>query len=238
MLRLDDTKPGAALLWSGPGEQDRGMTPRPEHAELGHRHPGARRRLRLRPRQRRSAALSRGCNRQAACGRPTALLKEHAMYGTAFFVRQQRPLLHQQRSRRARHRQAVAEGVRGDQPRQADRADPPVRRGAASCRTCCGRTPPTPTGTSSSATTRRSSGSRSRGTLAPIAQRGMATKARPHDQSAVPGILIAILVTMAALEAVEATLVQAPSPASRSIVALSDLHMGPGRVPSGCLASL
>ena len=53
------------------------------------------------------------------------------MYGTAFFVRQRRSLLHQQRPRRARDRQAVAEGLRGDRPHEADRADASLRRAAA-----------------------------------------------------------------------------------------------------------
>ncbi len=49
------------------------------------------------------------------------------MYGTAFFVKQRQPLLHQQRPRRARHRHAFAGRFRGDQPRQADRAHASLR---------------------------------------------------------------------------------------------------------------
>src|SRR6187455_1605600 len=43
-----------------------------------------------------------------------------------------------------------------------------------------------------------------------------------------------LLLTIAARDAVEATRVQAPAPAgARSTVVLSDMHMGPGRAPSG-----
>ena len=87
MLRLDENKPGAAILWSGPGEQDRDMThdtPNTLNSVIG------------------TPVLDNGyvygldndgqlrCL-DAATGRllwkTDALLKEHAMYGTAFFVR-------------------------------------------------------------------------------------------------------------------------------------------------------
>jgi len=87
MLRLDAVKPAASLLWSGPGEQDRGMTrdtPNTLNSVIS------------------TPVISDGyvygidndgqlrCL-DAATGRlmwkTDALLKEHAMYGTAFFVR-------------------------------------------------------------------------------------------------------------------------------------------------------
>ena len=87
MLRLDENKPGAALLWSGLGEQDRDMThdtPNTLNSVIG------------------TPVLDHGyvygldndgqlrCL-EAATGKllwkTDALLQEHAMYGTAFFVR-------------------------------------------------------------------------------------------------------------------------------------------------------
>ena len=38
MMKLDETKPGATLLWMGPGDSDREMTRR--HAQLGDQHAG------------------------------------------------------------------------------------------------------------------------------------------------------------------------------------------------------
>ncbi len=88
MLRLDDTKPAATILWTGPGEQDPGMTrdtPNTLNSVIstpvihdgyvyGLDNDGQLRCL------------------DASTGRliwkTDALLKEHAMYGTAFFVRQ------------------------------------------------------------------------------------------------------------------------------------------------------
>jgi outer membrane protein assembly factor BamB len=88
MLRLDERSPGASLVWSGPGEQDRGMTNDTpdtlnsvistpvvdEDYVYGIDNDGQLRCL------------------EAATGKlvwkTDALLKEHAMYGTAFFVRQ------------------------------------------------------------------------------------------------------------------------------------------------------
>ena len=87
MLRLDDAKPAATLLWSGPGEQDIGMsreTPNTLNSVIstpvidgeyvyGMDNDGQLRCL------------------EAATGKlvwkTTAVLKERAMYGTAFFVR-------------------------------------------------------------------------------------------------------------------------------------------------------
>ena len=87
MLRLDDARPAATLLWSGPGEQDPGMTretPNTLNSVIstpvidgeylyGIDNDGQLRCL------------------EAATGKlvwkTTALLKERAMYGTAFFVR-------------------------------------------------------------------------------------------------------------------------------------------------------
>jgi outer membrane protein assembly factor BamB len=87
MLRLDDTRPLATLLWSGPGEQDPGMTretPNTLNSAIGTPvidgeylygmdNDGQLRCL------------------EAATGKlvwkTTALLKERAIYGTAFFVR-------------------------------------------------------------------------------------------------------------------------------------------------------
>jgi len=88
MLRLDDSKPAATILWAGPGEQDPGMTrdtPNTLNSVIstpvihdgyvyGLDNDGQLRCL------------------EASTGRliwkTDALLKEHAMYGTAFFVRQ------------------------------------------------------------------------------------------------------------------------------------------------------
>ena len=88
MLQLDDRKPAATLLWSGPGEQDPGMTrdtPNTLNSVIstpvidgeyvyGIDNDGQLRCL------------------EAATGKlvwkTTALLNERAMYGTAFFVRQ------------------------------------------------------------------------------------------------------------------------------------------------------
>jgi outer membrane protein assembly factor BamB len=87
MLRLDPSKPGAAVLWAGPGEQDRGMshdTPNTLNSVIstpvidgdyvyGLDNEGQLRCL------------------DAATGtlvwKTDALLKERAMYGTAFFVK-------------------------------------------------------------------------------------------------------------------------------------------------------
>jgi outer membrane protein assembly factor BamB len=87
MLRLDAAKPAATLVWSGPGEQDAGMThdtPNTLNSVIG------------------TPVVDGGyvygldndgqlrCL-EAATGKlmwkTDALLKEHAMYGTAFFVR-------------------------------------------------------------------------------------------------------------------------------------------------------
>jgi outer membrane protein assembly factor BamB len=87
MLRLDDNRPAASVVWSGPGEQDPGMThetPNTLNSVIG------------------TPVVDGGyvygldndgqlrCL-EAATGKliwkTDALLKEHAMYGTAFFVR-------------------------------------------------------------------------------------------------------------------------------------------------------
>jgi outer membrane protein assembly factor BamB len=87
MLELDDSRPAAKLLWSGPGEQDPGMshdTPNTLNSVI-------------------STPIIHGDHvygldndgqlrcLEAATGKlvwkTDALLKEHAMYGTAFFVR-------------------------------------------------------------------------------------------------------------------------------------------------------
>jgi outer membrane protein assembly factor BamB len=87
MLELDDSRPAAKLLWSGPGEQDPGMshdTPNTLNSVI-------------------STPIIHGDHvygldndgqlrcLEAATGKlvwkTDAILKEHAMYGTAFFVR-------------------------------------------------------------------------------------------------------------------------------------------------------
>lgn len=87
MLELDDRKPGATLLWSGPGEQDPGMTddtPDTLNSVIstpvvdgdyvyGLDNDG----------QLRCLSASTG----KLVWKTDALLREHAMYGTAFFVR-------------------------------------------------------------------------------------------------------------------------------------------------------
>jgi len=87
MLRLDPSKPGAAVLWSGPGEQDRGMshdTPNTLNSVIstpvidgGHVY-GLDNDGQLRCLDAATGTL---------VWKTDALLKEHAMYGTAFFVR-------------------------------------------------------------------------------------------------------------------------------------------------------
>ena len=127
MLALDEHKPAAAILWSGPGEQDPGMThdtPDTVNSVIGT--PRHRRRVRLRPGQRRPAAMSERSDRQAGLeDRCAARRARHVRDGV--LRQERRPLLHQQRSRRAGHRTALAQGIRGNQPDQADRADAPVR---------------------------------------------------------------------------------------------------------------
>ena len=159
--RSTSDKPPRPVLWSGPGEQDPGMThDTPDTLNSVISTPVIDGELRLRARQRRPAAVPRRGHRQAGLeDRRAAQGARDVRHG--ILRQQRRPLLHQQRPRRAGDRQALAEGLRGDQPHQADRADAPVRPAPPAARTCSGRTPPTPTGTSSSATTTRSSASRS-----------------------------------------------------------------------------
>lgn len=87
MLRLDESQPGAALLWEGPGEQDPEMT---------HETPNTLNSVISTPVI--DGEYVYGIDNdgqlrclEAATGRlvwkTDALLKEHAMYGTAFFVR-------------------------------------------------------------------------------------------------------------------------------------------------------
>ena len=134
MLKLDETKPGATLLWSGPGDQ--------------------------RPRDRRHDTLDSVISTPVIQGdyvygveqvtgqlRCLELTTGKQVWETQRCSRsaptwhrvlraQRRPLLHQQRSRRADHRQAVAEGLRGDQPDEADRADASVRPPPRATRSC------------------------------------------------------------------------------------------------------
>jgi outer membrane protein assembly factor BamB len=88
MLRLDAQRPAASLLWSGPGEQDAGMT---------HDTPDTLNSVISTPVL--DGAYVYGLDNdgqlrglEAETGKlvwkTDALLKEHAMYGTAFFVRQ------------------------------------------------------------------------------------------------------------------------------------------------------
>ena len=87
MLRLDETKPARHAAVERAGRAGPGMTREtPNTLNSVDQHAGDRRRLRLRPRQRRAAALPRGRDRQAGLG-DDGVLKERAMYGTAFFVR-------------------------------------------------------------------------------------------------------------------------------------------------------
>ena len=87
MLRLDDARPAATLLWSGPGEQDPGMTretPNTLNSVIstpvidGEYLYGIDNDGQLR-------CLEAGTGKLV--WKTTALLKERAMYGTAFFVR-------------------------------------------------------------------------------------------------------------------------------------------------------
>ena len=87
MLRLDDGRPAASLLWSGPGEQDRGMT---------HDTPNTLNSVISTPVISDGYVYGIDNDGQLRCldaatgtlmWKTDALLKEHAMYGTAFFVR-------------------------------------------------------------------------------------------------------------------------------------------------------
>ena len=87
MLRLDDAKPAATLLWSGPGEQDPGMT---------HETPNTLNSVISTPVIDGEYVYGMDNDGQLRCleaatgklvWKTTALLKERAMYGTAFFVR-------------------------------------------------------------------------------------------------------------------------------------------------------
>jgi outer membrane protein assembly factor BamB len=87
MLTLDQGKPGAELLWSGPGEQDPGMT---------HETPNTLNSVISTPVVDGEYVYGLDNNGQLRCleaatgklvWKTDALLKEHAMWGTAFFVR-------------------------------------------------------------------------------------------------------------------------------------------------------
>ena len=68
-----------------------------------------------------------------------ALLKEHAMYGTAFFVRNgDRYFINNDRGELVLARLSPAR-VRGDRPHEADRADAPLRAAPTVVRTSSGR---------------------------------------------------------------------------------------------------
>ena len=116
MLRLDDTKPArhAAVERAGrTGSRDDARDA--EHAQFGDQHPRHRGRVRVRPGQRRATPMPRGGDGQARL-EDDALLKEHAMYGTAFFVRNgDRYFINNDRGELV-DREAVAGGLRGDQP--------------------------------------------------------------------------------------------------------------------------
>jgi outer membrane protein assembly factor BamB len=87
MLRLDGTRPAAAVVWSGPGEQDAGMT---------HDTPNTLNSVISTPVIDGDYVYGLDNDGQLRCleaatgklvWKTDALLKEHAMYGTAFFVR-------------------------------------------------------------------------------------------------------------------------------------------------------
>jgi outer membrane protein assembly factor BamB len=88
MLRLDETRAAASLVWSGPGEQDPGMT---------HDTPDTLNSVISTPVIDGEYVYGLDNDGQLRClevatgkllWKTDALLKEHAMYGTAFFVRQ------------------------------------------------------------------------------------------------------------------------------------------------------
>jgi outer membrane protein assembly factor BamB len=87
MLKLDESKPAATLVWSGPGEQDRGMT---------HDTPNTLNSVISTPVLDGGYVYGLDNDGQLRCldaatgkeiWKTDALLKEHAMYGTAFFVK-------------------------------------------------------------------------------------------------------------------------------------------------------
>jgi outer membrane protein assembly factor BamB len=87
MLRLDDQRPAASLVWGGPGEQDAGMT---------HDTPDTVNSVISTPVVDGGYVYGLDNDGQLRCldaatgklvWKTDALLKEHAMYGTAFFVR-------------------------------------------------------------------------------------------------------------------------------------------------------
>jgi outer membrane protein assembly factor BamB len=87
MLRLDDARPGAAVVWSGPGEQDPGMT---------HDTPNTLNSVISTPVIDGGYVYGLDNDGQLRCldavtgklvWKTDAVLKEHAMHGTAFFVR-------------------------------------------------------------------------------------------------------------------------------------------------------
>jgi hypothetical protein len=87
MLRVSADRPGATVLWSGPGEQDPGMT---------HDTPNTLNSVISTPVIQDDYVYGLDNDGQLRCleaatgkelWKTDALLKEHAMYGTAFFVR-------------------------------------------------------------------------------------------------------------------------------------------------------
>ena len=144
------------------------------------------------------------------------------MYGTAFFVQERRSLFHQQRSRRAGHRAALAGGIQGNQPHQADRADTSLRPppSAAQCPlvACRVREPPH----------RRPQRQRDRQLLA----RGGSVRWRRVSCST--GLAAAAVLCVGRGPAL---VVGGQEPAQRAVVVVSDLHMGAGRDDAGRVAA-
>jgi hypothetical protein len=127
MLRLDDAKPAATLLWSGPGEQDPRHDARDaEYAQLGHQHAGDRRRLSAGSTTTDNSAASKP-RRASSSGRQRPPQGARDV-GTAFFMRHGDRYFINNDQWRAGRGQTVAEGLRGNQPRDLDRADASIAR--------------------------------------------------------------------------------------------------------------
>ena len=217
MLALDEHKPSAAILWSGPGEQDPGMThdtPDTVNSVIGTPvidgeyvyaldNDGQLRCL--------SAATGK------LVWKTDALLGEHAMYGTAFFVKNgDRYFINNDRGELVTARlspKGFAEISR------TKLIEPTTRTSAGvSSPTCSGRTPPTPTGTSSSGTTTRSSVIR------------WPPDAEMPSRLLWPGLAVTVALTSSGGGAGKRV---AQPAGQRAVVVLSDLHMGAGRDESG-----
>ena len=106
MLKLDNDKPGASMLWAGKSNSEVGHRRHP----FDHQHAGDRGQLHLRRRQPRRAALSRARHRQACLGIDGARQGAGAV-GDGVSRQERRSLFHQQRSRRAGDCEAVAGGL-------------------------------------------------------------------------------------------------------------------------------